>query len=288
MIKHLTAAMKRAVGLHRPGRSLVILPDDIFLVSFPKSGNTWTRFLLANLTHPEQPATFANIDRLIPDPSATQKRDLDRMPRPRIIKSHECFDPRYPRVIYVVRDPRDVVISQYHYHRKLRKIENDSPLEKFVTRFLAGETCPHGSWGQNVSTWLATRERDSRFLLLRYEDMVENPARELAKVVAFLNLSVSPEQIAQAVERSSADRMRKLEKDQAELQGLTKGSRKDLSFVRAAASGGWRSELPASLVGRIENAWGPIMQNLGYEASSQSPSRPGSDESQEILSTSPR
>jgi len=288
MIKRLTATMKRAVGLHRPGRSLVILPDDIFLVSFPKSGNTWTRFLLANLTHPEQPATFANIDRLIPDPSATHKRDLDRMPRPRIIKSHECFDPRYPRVIYIVRDPRDVVISQYHYHRKLRKIENDAPMEAFVTRFLAGETCPHGSWGQNVSTWLGTRERDSRFLLLRYEDMVENPARELAKVVAFLNLSVSPEQIAQAVERSSADRMRKLEKDQAELQGLTKGSRKDLSFVRAAASGGWRSELPTPLVGRIENAWGPIMQHLGYEVSFQSPSTTGSAESRGILSPTPR
>ena len=110
------------------------------------------------------------------------------MPRPRIIKSHECFDPRYPRVIYIVRDPRDVVVSQYHYHRKIRKIEDDSPIEKFVTRFLAGETCPHGSWGQNIATWLYTSEGDPRFLLLRYEDLVADTARELAKVVDFLTL----------------------------------------------------------------------------------------------------
>ena len=271
MIKHLIAGIKRGLRLQMPGRSLLILPDDIFLVSFPKSGNTWTRFLLANLRFPEQPATWANIDRLIPDPTGTTKKDFDRMPRPRIIKSHECFDPRYPRVVYIVRDPRDVVVSQYHYHRKIRKIEDDSPIEKFVMRFLAGETCPHGSWGQNISTWLFTSAGDPRFLLLRYEDMVTDPARELAKVVAFLNMSVSPEQIVQAVERSSADRMRKLERAQTDLQGLTKGSRKDLSFVRAAGSGGWRSDLPAPMVAKIEAAWGPLMQRLGYELSTQAP-----------------
>jgi len=287
-MKHLTAALKRGLGLHRPGRSLVILPDDIFLVSFPKSGNTWTRFLLANLRHPEQHATFANIDQLIPDPTSTNKRDFDRMQRPRIIKSHECFDPRYPRVIYIVRDPRDVVVSQYHYHRKIRKIENDSPMEKFITRFLAGETCPHGSWGQNVITWLATSEGDPRFLLLRYEDMVADAARELAKVGAFLNLSVSPGQIAQAVERSSADRMRKLEKTQTDLHGLTKGSRKDLSFVRAAGSGGWRSDLSPSLAARVEAAWGPLMRHLGYELSSQASSQSRDYEPLGIFSSTQR
>ncbi len=267
MIKRVKAGIQRGLGLHRPGRSLLILPDDIFLVSFPKSGNTWTRFLLANLRFPNEPATWANIDRLVPDPTGTAKKEFDRIPRPRIIKSHECFDPRYPRVIYIVRDPRDVVVSQYHYHRKIRRIEVDSPIEKFVPRFLAGETCPHGSWGQNVATWLYTSEGDPRFLLLRYEDLVADTARELAKVVDFLKLSAGPDQIAQAVERSSADRMRAMEK--AQDNGLFKGSRNDMSFVRAAGSGGWRTGLPAPMVAKIESAWGPLMCHLGYELSTK-------------------
>ena len=45
-------------------------------------------------------------------------------------------------------------------------------MEKFVTRFLAGDTCPHGSWGQSVTTWITSRYNDPRFLLLRYEDLV--------------------------------------------------------------------------------------------------------------------
>jgi hypothetical protein len=265
MKKHVIAGVRKAFGLHRPGRSMILRDDDIFLVSFPKSGNTWARFLLANLLHPEQTATFANIHLLIPDSDTTPKRHLDRMPRPRIIKSHECFDPRYRRVIYIVRDPRDVALSQYHYHRKLMKIGDDSPIQTFVARFLAGQTCPHGSWGQNVITWLATSEGSPNFLLLRYEDMLADTVRELAKVAAFLSVSASREHIARAVERSSAARMRKLEESQTEECDLTKGSRKDLSFVRAAGAGGWRSELPAALAEKIETAWGPLMLHLGYE-----------------------
>src|SRR5271167_4419032 len=102
MKKHLIAGVRKALGLQRPGRGLIILPDDIFLVSFPKSGNTWSRFLLANLLYPERGATFANIHRLVLDPTDTTKRDFERMPRPRVIKSHECFDPRFGRVIYIV------------------------------------------------------------------------------------------------------------------------------------------------------------------------------------------
>jgi hypothetical protein len=288
MITQLIAGVKHALKLHHPGRTLLILPDDIFLVSFPKSGNTWSRFLLANLIYPDQRATFANIHRLIPDPSGTTKRDLDRIPRPRIIKSHECFDPRYRRVIYIVRDPRDVAVSQYHYHRKLRRIGDDSPIETFVSRFLAGETCPHGSWGQNVATWLATSEGSPHFLLLRYEDMIADTARELAKIVSFLGISATPDQIALAVEKSSAARMRKLEEAQTDQCSLTQGSRKDLSFVRSASSGGWRAELPESLASRIESAWGPLMKHLGYELSGTSASASRDYQALGLLNSTPR
>jgi hypothetical protein len=278
--KFLFHGARRYLGLIPPGRSLQILPDDVFLVSFPKSGNTWTRFLLANLRSPNQPATWENVDRLIPCLIATPAKDFERTPLPRIIKSHECFDPRYPKVICIVRDPRDVVVSQYHYSRKTRVIPSDLPIEAFVTRFLAGETCTYASWGQNVLTWIHTSEGSPRFLLLRYEDLLANTARELARVVDFLQLSVSPRQITQAIERSSADRMRKLEKVQPNTNILFKGSRDDLSFVRAAASGGWRKDLPMSLVEKIESAWGPLMRRLGYElatASSESSASPIGD-----------
>jgi hypothetical protein len=248
---------------------LRVFPDDVFLVSFPKSGNTWTRFLLANLRFPEEPATWANIDRLVPCTISTSRKNFDRAPRPRIIKSHECFDPCYPRVICIVRDPRDVVVSLHHHLRKSREIADDFPIDTFVERFLAGETVPHGSWRQNVLTWLHTSQGSPRFLLLRYEDMLADTGSELAKTADFLQLTVTPAQIALAVERSSADRMRKLEKMQAGTNSILNG-RHDLPFVRGAVSGGWRKDLPMSLVEKVEAAWGPVMRHLGYELAASS------------------
>jgi len=261
--------VKRALGLHSPGRNLAVFPDDTFLVSFPKSGNTWARFLIANLVRPGQKIDFSNVNRVIPGPEVTPNRELMRLARPRIIKSHQYFDPRYPRVIYIVRDPRDVVVSQYHFQRKRKLVTDEFPVEKYVDRFISGQTSFYGSWGEHVASWLATRHGQPGFLLLRYEDMVSDTPRELAKVAAFLKLDASPEVIARAVERSSADQMRQLEKSQAQQFSSTRNTRQDIAFVRAAKAGGWRESLPAPCIRQIEAAWGHWIQWLGYELVSQ-------------------
>jgi hypothetical protein len=267
MLRRVTAGVKRAFGLQHPGRNLVVFPDDVFIVSYPKSGNTWTRFLIANLLNPQEPATFANINRLIPDPEALSKRVLSRLPKPRHIKSHQYFDPRYQKVIYVVRDPRDVAVSQYHFHRKRKLLADADPKENFVTRFVQGKTSVYGSWGENVASWVATRSGDPNFLLLRYEDMLLHPVRELAKVALLLGVPADPQQLEQAVARSSASEMRKLERSQAQLWSSTKDTRQDVPFVREAKAGGWRSQLPEASVSEIETAWGKLMRFLGYDLS---------------------
>ena len=265
MMQWLIRGTRRALGLHHPGRNLDVWPDDVFILSFPKSGNTWTRFLIANLVYPETPADFSNINRLTPDPEASSKRELARMPRPRIIKSHQYFDPRYPRIIYIVRDPRDVLLSLYHFDRKCRVIDDQYPLEKYAAGFIAGEGGPYGSWGENVASWLATRHRRPGFLLLRYEDMLANTAQELAKTAVFLGIDSDPERIASAVRRSEASAMRKLEKSQAMQWSSTRETRQDIPFVRAAKSGGWRTELPEAATAQLEAQWGQLMVYLGYE-----------------------
>ena len=265
MLKRAIVEAKRVLGLQPPGRSLAVFPDDTFLVSFPKSGNTWARFLIANLVRPNDKIDFSNVNGVIPGPEVTSNRQLMRLPRPRIIKSHQYFDPRYPRIVYIVRDPRDVVVSQYHFQRKRKLVGDDFPLQKFVDRFIAGQTCHYGSWGEHVASWLATRHGQQGFLLLRYEDMVADTPRELTKVAEFLKLGTSEERINQAVERSSADTMRKLEKKQAQQFSSTKNTRQDIAFVRAAKAGDWRESLPEESVLKIEQAWGHLIQWLGYE-----------------------
>jgi hypothetical protein len=256
---------KYLLGLDRANRNFEVYPDDTFVVSYPRSGSTWTRFLVANLVWPDQTVTFANLDRLVPATAAVSSRALKRVRRPRIIKCHNYFDHRYQNIIYIVRDPRDVVLSEYRFCLKARAIPDGYPMERFVAQFIRGEVNEYSSWKESVGTWLAARGDSDRFLFLRYEDMVEHTARELEKMAKFLHIDATPQRISQAAVRSSADHMRDLEKAQSDVWAVTKGKRKDIPFVGKAKSGVWRSALPEACVAQIENAWGPLMTTLGYE-----------------------
>jgi Sulfotransferase domain len=277
--------LRYLLGSDIAGRSLAVYPDDTFIVSYPRSGNTWTRFLVANLLHPAEPATFANIECLVPDSEAQSSRYLRRIPRPRVIKSHQYFDPRYRRVIYVVRDPRDVALSYYDFERKYRHIDDTYPLQNYVSNFVGGRlsSADWGTWGENVASWISTRRSREDFLLLRYEDMLEDTVSEVAKIAVFFSLEAHGERVRSAVERSSVQRMRGLEKLQGKDWVSTKNRRPDIPFVRTAASGHWRSKLPADSIAEIEAAWGPLMAALGYELTT---TRPECDDRLQMLSFS--
>jgi hypothetical protein len=266
-LKKQIEAYARVVTKRQPAaRGLTVYPDDTFLVSFPRSGNTWTRFLVCNLINPDHPVTFAQLESRIPEIYDVTDRALRAFPRPRILKSHESFDPRYKKIIYIVRDPRDVVLSYYEFQLKRRVITEECGFEEFVPRFMASEFEPKtGSWRDHVLGWIATRSGQNNFLLLRYEDMLANTTQEAAKITSFLGLDCTAQRIARAVELSSADRMRTLEKEQSEEWKETKGTRQDKPFVRNAISGGWKSALPEHCVSQLETEWGDVMRSVGYE-----------------------
>ncbi len=268
MIRRLKAYARAITGRQVAGRGLTVYPDDTFLVSFPRSGNTWVRFLVCNLLDPDNPVSFANLEARIPEIYDLPDRVLRRFPRPRIIKSHESFDPRYRKVVYIVRDPRDVAVSYYEFQLKRRVIEDSLGLEEFLPGFLESKYEPGtGCWADHVLSWLATRQGKNNFLFLRYEDMKERTHEEATRIAQFLGIDSSADRVTRAVELSSADRMRGLEAEQSHQWKETRNTRQDKSFVRSATSGGWKARLPESCVVRIESGWGKVMQMLGYELS---------------------
>ena len=266
---HLRQVVQTALGTRPAGHGVTVLPNDIFLVGYLRSGTTWSRFLVANFVYADRDVTFTNISDLVP--SIYEHPDRKLRARPRLLKSHESFDPRYPRVVHFVRDPRDVAISLYYYCLKVRNIPEGFSKDDFVDLFLTSRTgSPSddvGSWEDHTLSWFRLRNGRDTYRLVRYEDLLANPAEELTRIAPLLGIDPTPERIERAIRLSSADRMRSLEKSQSKEWVTTKDSRQDIPFVRQAKSGNWQTSLPEASVRKIERAWGATIAELGYELS---------------------
>jgi estrone sulfotransferase len=186
---------------------LKIEPGDVFLVSFPRSGNTWLRHMLVAVHPALGPSDSRNIWHVSPSLEETAELSTDPSvaPRPRLIKSHRPFDARYPRVIYLLRDGRDAAYSFYIHQRQHGYCGS---FRDFLVSGAAYRGCP---WHEHVESWLS-RNLGSRLLLMRYEEMLANPQFQLRRAVAFLGWCISDDEIQRAVDESAIDRMRNEER----------------------------------------------------------------------------
>lgn len=258
-------ALRKHAGLTPPGRGVRIRPDDVILVSYPRSGNTWVRFLLANVLYPETTVTFANIGSFIPDIYMHSRRVISHLDGRRLLKSHEYFDPRYPRVIYVVRHPEDVIVSTFHYRLRMGNLDESYPLSRFVDDFISLGWTEYGTWGEHVGSWMGARfgVREGRFLLVKYEDLIDDPAVWVARMAVFAGILTDREAVSLAVERSRFERMREHEK-RASTHLQPSAVMRHERFIRGGKVGEGREQLGASDREAIAAAWKIQLGWVGY------------------------
>ena len=189
-------------------------------------------------------------------------------PRPRIIKSHECLDSRCQRVIYIVRDPRAILVSSWHYQIKTKAIDESYPLNQYVKDFVAGQFyTKFGTWQEHVGGWWGARQFSPDFLFLRYEDMLDDPTGHIRRIACFMGVDADDDTIARVVRNSSFDNMQKLEKQAGRDWPEMARARMDRLFVRHGDSESWREELDPDSIRLIEENWGGTMALMGYKTS---------------------
>ena len=267
--------------MSNPGRTIV------WIVSYPKSGNTWVRFLVCNLVFGVQESAAA-LDSMAPD-----IHEVDATPEPPaapvFMKTHFPFSPTLPLAehtagaIYIVRHPADVLLSNFHYSQRSTPVaaERQVALEQYVDRYLAARGAPRwielgmGTWDEHVRSWLVTK-RPFPVLPLRYEDLLADTPQGARQICSFLGLTRSAEEIDRSVAGASFRRMREIEESDIRARNvgifykpylqpsIDAGTR----FMRAGKAGEAAQILTAEQRRRVWAAFGPITQELGYDADS--------------------
>ena len=268
--------------LRRAGKRLLfriaLRSTDIFLVGHPKSGNTWLAYLLAIATRdgdPEGRITVANLGSVVP---TIHGRDLSllrcrELPSPRLFRQEfPTFPELYPTTLYIVRDPRSVLVSYYHHYRVATGSETD--LATFVARYLADGSIldwePLVRWDEQVRTWMERARTNDRVMIVKYEDLHRDRRAVLEAVTRLCRIPAPPLVVDRAVERSSFGAMRSQEEQRgAEAYLLERGAtyrERPGRFYREGRIDGWKDELPITTARAIENEFLPVMEALGYMA----------------------
>jgi hypothetical protein len=235
----------------------------VWLAAYPKSGNTWLRVLIANLSATDAPADINALSEhgLIPS-------DRGSAPDTLFIKAHAAYTPPnekdFSGAIIVVRDPRDIAPSLAAYSRNT--IDDAIEFMGDPDAIQAVENCPSRPklrrWNHHVASWL--EQKDIPVHLVRYEDLVADPFTSFRRALRFSGATVADDIIRRAIAFSDFRQLR--------AQEIAKGFREAQpsmgQFFRRGVAGGWCDELTAAQAARIEASHGAMMQRLGYKLSS--------------------
>jgi sulfotransferase family protein len=180
--------------------------DDVYLISFPRSGNTWLRYQLAALMHGPQ-TDPARVTATVPDIHASDP-SIRPDPGPIWVKSHmpASGGPLDARVIYLIRNGLDATASYHRYLRQRGRLAPDASLDDF----LDGSDMWPCDWTAHVEGWLDEIETraESEALIVRYEDLLGRPVDEMEKVVDFLGIDGGRSRIEEAIGLATRARMR--------------------------------------------------------------------------------
>jgi alcohol sulfotransferase len=242
---------------------------DVVVVSFGKSGRTWLRLLMSRVyqqQHGLPERALLGFDNFHARVSAI----------PRIFFTHDNYIKDYTgnhdskadfygkKVVLLVRDPRDVAVSQFfqwkHRMRPEKKELNDYPEHDADVSMLDFVLSPGGGLPRVIefmNLWAAEAPRLSLFHVLRYEDLKARPDQTLSKLMAFIGTPASEEQVLEAVRFGSFDNMKKME--QQRTFWLSGGrmvprdrSNPDSYKVRRAKVGGYRDYFEDQDVARLD------------------------------------
>jgi hypothetical protein len=213
--------LKRLLARVGPGRALCRwyydTVVDSYLISYPKCGRTWVRLMLAKVLvshfRLKGDRDLIDVERLAGRHAAIPRIQVTHDGAPHQKRPDELGTDkrryRAKKVIFLVRDPRDVIVSLY-----FQATRRDKYFQGDISSFIRHDRFGIETLLRYSSIWYENRHVPDGFLLVHYEDLQTDPFGQLRRIVRFLGLrSVSEDTLRDAVELASFDSMQRMERE---------------------------------------------------------------------------
>lgn len=266
-----------------PIESFQARPGDLLISTYPKAGTTWMQEIVDLIlargdverarrapTHVRIP--FLEICSPAPVPSGVQQ--LQDLPSPRVIKTHLPFQlvptsfwTNSCKVIYVARNAKDNVVSYYFFDRMNKTQPEPGPWPLYLQKFMDGKLA-WGSWYDHVCRYWEERAHHP-ILYIFYEDMKEDPAREIRRVMEFLEVELQPEALARIVRHTSFQAMK--ENPMANYSTLPSAifDQSISPFMRKGEVGDWKNHFTVAQSEAFDTHYQLRMQGTGLRFRTQ-------------------
>jgi len=254
-----------------------------WIASYPKSGNTWLRFMIYTALF-GPPKSSIDIARKIPDIHRQLPMDppegghLFAKTHLELTDNHPKLD-ETTRAIHIVRNPRDVLLSALNYRKMAAEGITQIPERVYAEQFIASRGDPdwklqgHGDWASNARSWRTT----TRFpvLQLQYETFKADPDTQLRRLLNFVEITHDDELIARVLKATNFDAMRAMEirekhdKSKADqtkrlFVGSQRAATKGAYFMNAGRSNQSLDAISPGLDQKFDQAFAEALEEFGY------------------------